>query len=162
MTRGNAFLVTFFSVLYFTPLYAQSTSLEQGTPLRVSAKGLTIAGDLVRWNADSLIVYTGVEGSPAGLRADSSIATGDIVRVDALVPASRGRNAGRGALWGALIGGLIGGAAGMADPVSPGERTHGLLLGGVVLGALGAGVGTLVGLASPAERWTTVFSRPAQ
>ena len=158
----RAFLVSSFSVLFLIPLYAQPTSLEQGTPLRVSAGGSTIAGDLVRWNADSLVIYSGVEGSPADLRADRAIATGDIVGVDALVPASRGRNAGRGALWGALIGGVIGGAAGMADPVSPGERTHGLLLGGSVLGAVGAGVGALVGLASPAERWTTVFSRPAE
>jgi hypothetical protein len=150
-----------FSTLVVTPLAAQTASLEPVTPLRVSARGFTFAGDLVRWDADSLVVHTGVAGSPAALRAQRSIAAGDILRVDALISGSRGHNAARGALWGAVIGGLLGGVAGAADP--PGEeKTQGFLIGGLVLGGIGAGVGALVGMSSPTEEWTVVSAESPQ
>jgi hypothetical protein len=166
--RMRELVLILFAVLSFSPLFAQTPGIEPGTPLRVSARGSTVAGDLVRWNADSLVLRLEVGNSAADLRPDRAIAVGEIVRIETLAPRSRGRGAARGALWGAVIGGLIGGVAAAADGcyddprawLCPDSRTEGFLIGSAVIGGVGAGVGTLFGVAFPGERWTPVDSAP--
>ena len=156
-------IVTALAVLVAGPLFAQTARVEPGTPLRVSAGGHTLAGELLRWNADSLVLRLDEGGSPVDPRPERAFDAAGLGRVEALLPRSRARGAGRGALWGGLVGGLIGGVALAADDcytnsafLCPSSRMEGFLIGGAVIGGLGAGVGALIGVLAPGERWTPV------
>lgn len=161
----RSFLFTLVAVLVSSPLLAQTSRVEPGTPLRVSAHGYTLAGDLLRWNADSLILRLEDGESLVDPRPERAIAVPDIGRIEAQLPRSRARGAGRGALWGGAIGGLIGGVALAADScytnrtaldLCPSSRAQGFLIGGALIGGFGAGVGALIGAVIPGERWTPV------
>ena len=146
-------LLTVFAILSFSPLSAQTPGIEPGTPLRISARGFTVAGEMVRWNADSLVLRV----EDGNLPVRQAIALGEIDGVEAQVSRSRGRGAARGALWGGVIGGAIGGVLGLvaaADQQS--GDGEGFLIGGAIVGGLGAGVGSLVGLLLPVEKWSPV------
>jgi hypothetical protein len=155
-------------LLFASPLAGQTLPLESGAPLRVHARGFTMSGELVRWDADTLVVRSIGIGRPAGtgppgdVTANRAIAMSDVLRLDRKVPRTRGQGAARGALWGLIIGGVAGGFLGaIEEPCDPGRgfcigpdsRAEGLLLVGAVLGALGAGVGALAGTAWPGSRW---------
>jgi hypothetical protein len=146
-------VLSFIAVLSCHSLLAQTPGIEPGTPLRISARGFTAAGEMVRWNADSLVLRL-EDGSSPNRQA---IALGEIVAVEAQVSRSRGRGAARGAFWGGVIGGAIGGVLGLvaaADQQS--GDGEGLLIGGAVVGGLGAGIGALVGVLVPVEKWSPV------
>ena len=138
------------------PLYGQSASLEPGMLLRVQARGFDLEGNLVRLEADSLVVWTGT-GSTASGPADRAIAVSDIDRLELGIPRSGWRGAGRGALWGGLAGSLLGTliGAGMETDcfLCPSSRGEAVAIGAIFVGGLGAGVGALVGAAFPGTRW---------
>lgn len=130
--------------LFCSSLYAQTPSLESGTPLRISAPGLELTGELVRWDADSLVV-----------RPHPAVALSDVLQVERKVSRSRSGGAARGALWGAGVVAAVGAlAAGSCQACS--SRGKEVLVVGVVMGGLGAGVGALIGAAFPGNRWEPV------
>jgi hypothetical protein len=141
------------SMLPGAPLLAQG--LAPGTPLRVEARGYTVAGDLVRWGADSLVVRPEDSSDRAGPRA---VAVSDILRLETAIPRSRGRGAARGALWGGAVGGILGAVVGALEardcPCYLIEsEADGAFWGGVIFGGLGLATGALAGAILPGERW---------
>jgi hypothetical protein len=146
-----ALLSIVLSLLPRTPLLAQGPA--PGTPLRVEARGYTIAGELIRWGADSLVVR--FEDGPAGRQA---IAVSDILSLETAIPRSRGRGAARGALWGGAVGGILGAVVGALEardcPCYLIEsEADGAFWGGVIFGGLGLATGALAGAIVPGERW---------
>jgi hypothetical protein len=163
-------------LLLASPLEGQTPRLESGAPLRVHARGFTLSGELVRLDADTLVLRPAGTGRPAGmgrpavLGVDRAIAMSDVLQLDRKVPRTRGQGAARGALWGVIIGGVTGAFLGAIEEpcnpsrgfcIGPESRAEGLLLGGAVLGALGAGVGALVGTAWPGSRWEPTALEPS-
>jgi hypothetical protein len=162
-------------LFFVSPLAGQTPPLEPGAPLRVHARGFTMSGELVRWDADTLVVRSIGIGRPAGtgppadVTANRAIAMSDVLRLDRKVPRTRGQGAARGALWGLIVGGVAGGFLGAieepCDPdqwcIGPSSRPEGALLLGGILGGLGAGVGALVGTAWPGTRWEPTGIDPA-
>ena len=139
-------------ILFCTSLYAQTPSLEPGTLLRVSARGIDLTGELVRWDADSLVV-----------RSHDAVALSDVAQVERRVSRSRSRGAARGALWGAGVGALVGTLVLLADEGCGGgsgcwieSRAGEVLMGTALFGGLGAGVGALIGVSFPGDRWEPV------
>jgi hypothetical protein len=159
--RGPVLLLSM--LLLGVPLQAQS--LEPGTPLRVHARGYTVAGDLVRWETDSLVVRPETPSDDAGLRADRAVALSDILSLERAVPRARGWGTARGALWGGAVGGIVGAVVGGLDArdcpcyLIQGEW-DGAFWGGVILGGLGAAVGALVGNIAPGQKWERVELEP--
>lgn len=147
-------LVTAMIVAAAFPLHAQSASgLQAGAKVRIRIVGQpTITGVLLGPVRDSARVST-VGGSRA-------IPRGEIKRIS--VSAGREsagrsmlRKGGIGALAGFLGGVILGFADGDDDPrgwfaMSAGEKAA---VGGIVLGGVGFLGGSVVGLATPGERW---------
>lgn len=138
--------------LFCSSLYAQTPSLEPGTPLRVSARGHELTGELVRWDADSLVV-----------RPHQAVALSDVVQVERRVSRSRSRGAARGALWGAGVGAVVGTLVLLVDEGCGGgpgcwirSKEGEVLMGAALFGGLGAGVGALTGTVVPGNRWEPV------
>jgi hypothetical protein len=138
--------------LFCSSLYAQTPALEPGTPLRVSARGLVLTGELVRWDADSLVV-----------RPHHAVALSEVLQVERKVPRSRSGGAARGALWGAGVGAVVGTLVLLVDEGCGGgsgcwirSKEGEVLMGAALFGGLGAGVGALTGAAVPGKRWEPV------
>jgi hypothetical protein len=156
--RGS--ILSILPLLFATSLSGQTPSLEPGMPLRAHAYGTTLSGELVRWDADSLVIRS--EGaSQSATRAERAIAVSDLLRLDRETPRTRGRGAARGALWGVAIGGAVGLLAGAAQETNcflcPDSHTEGAMYGGAILGGLGAGIGTVVGALAPGTRSEPVW-----
>jgi hypothetical protein len=147
-------------MLFASPLAGQTPSLESGAPLRVHARGFTMSGELVRLNADTLVLRPQGTERDADLGSHRAIAVSDVLRLDRQVPRTRARGAARGALWGLVIGGVAGAVLGAIDGpckprcyFGPATRSEAVLWGGAALGLLGTGAGALVGTAWPGSRW---------
>ncbi len=127
------------------PADALDTALElfsPGSPIRVAFdRGNRLEGRLLAVGPDSLEIS--VDGVPAGVALDA------IDRVW-----SRGRAVGRGTLIGGLAGFALGAAYGLligeiACSETDCTRLEVGAVGGLVVGAAGAGAGALIGLAIP-------------
>ena len=136
-------------------LLAVETSAQSHAPsaagvrMRVlTASGAPVAGRLVAWGTDSLVLL--VDGT------ERAYATGSLVRVETF--AGRRSQAWRGAKLGLVIGMVAGVALGIAEgddapgwfAMTAGEKA---LAGGVGLGLLGMGIGAGIGAASGADHW---------
>jgi hypothetical protein len=80
-------LVSILLLLNVSPLRAQTTSLETGTPLRAHARGGRLEGNLVRWEADTLVLWSKGPSS-TGPSADRAIALSDVERLELSIPRS--------------------------------------------------------------------------
>jgi hypothetical protein len=156
MSRALGIAVAVFLQLSLT-LEAQSAwaQLESGARIRVTASNSSPArrtGSFVSLDGDSLR-YTAAA-------ADSivTLPLGSVARLER----STGRHSGAGR--GAAIGGLIGGGLGLALGLAASSEENSFYeVGGedvavvtVLLGAVGAGVGALIGSGSKRDRWETV------
>ena len=112
-------------------------------------------GVVVQTDAEFLTISLGSGQSPVRIPLAS------IERLEV----ARGRRtaAKEGALWGGVVGGVLGGLAvfgiGQAlceNATSCGASMEGFLVGMGVVGAAGAGVGALAGLAVKKDRWERV------
>ena len=137
--------------LFCSSLYAQTPLLQPGTPLRVSARGLELTGELVRWDADSLVV-----------RPHHAVALSEVLHVERKVSRSRSGGAARGALWGAGVGAVVGALVLLMDEGCEGSGCWevNLPMGAAIFGGLGASVGVLIGAALPGSRWEPVPLEP--
>ncbi len=123
---------------------------DSGSRVRITVdKTSKHVGTLISADADSLRVTTDTSGVVA-------IPTAAVTRFER----SRGRrsNVGRGALVGAATGGVFGlifGIAAEADNNDWGIEigADGIALSTLFVGAVGAGIGALIGAASKGERW---------
>ena len=129
---------------------AQSlTSLEPGVRIRVAAEAVApkpLVGTLVRLDRDAMALRLADREELALVPRET------ITKVEV----SRGRRSrGRGALFGALVGLAVGAIAVAATPgddemFTAAEAT-------AMVGAMGAGLGALIGLAiPPGEKWESV------
>lgn len=151
------FLLVVILPLPGTDVHAQVAiaSLAPGDLIRVnSAPGVTISGQLLRLDGDSLAFST--RGVPEVLLP--------VAQLHGLQVAQQGTfGVGRGALTGLLGGILVGGLLGGAMFAGGDEGTtfgSGFVFGGAVLALPGALIGALVGSGRTVTRWVEV-SLPA-
>jgi hypothetical protein len=148
----SAVLASLWATMLLTPLAAQE---EAGVGSRIRI--------LLPPPASDLLVGTLVESRPDSLRVET--ASGDVLAVSRTainrLQVSRGRHSKAG------LGALIGLATGLGGGLVAGTIAHretqfiNITTGGVVLitalgGAVGAGLGALIGSAFKADRWETV------
>lgn len=122
---------------------------DSGSRVRITVGKTKQVGTLVSADADSLQIIPDTSGMVA-------IPTGSVTQFER----SRGRrsNVGRGALVGGATGGVIGLIFGIGAELDNSEwgieiGPEGIALATLFVGAVGAGVGALIGAASKGEKW---------
>lgn len=133
---------------------APPIDLVPGRRIRVHRRAeTTLVGDLVSMGSDSLTMTTAAADTLAVARAS-------ITRLDLSTgtKSKAGKGAVNGLLFGALGGALIGVLASGSDDgdfidFGPGEWAAS---GALMFGAIGAGVGALIGSGQRADRWESV------
>jgi hypothetical protein len=112
-------------------------------------------GNLLKQTRDSVRLLAGDSGDTL------AVATTSLARFE--ISKGRHRQTGRGALIGVAVGTVVGAVLGVATYEERGDRGSlvldpgpggSALLGGGLLGLLGAGIGALTGSQITAERWT--------
>jgi hypothetical protein len=137
------------SLLGADPALAQ---LQAGSRIRVTSDRGSRIGTLVSLETDSLRYATSDTGAVAALPLAS------VVKLERSV--GKRSNAGRGAAIGGGIGGALGLGFGLiASADEDAFYTYGpedVAVATLFLGAVGAGVGALIGSGSKRDRWETV------